>query len=92
VEAGHLFFTQWYEEATALGNKHLTQVADMLKNHLTGLLAYLRHRTTNAMAEGLNSRIQHIKACAHGFRRFDSFRIAILFFLGKLERYPHKSS
>jgi transposase len=92
VEAGHLFFTQWYEEATALGNKHLTKVADMLKNHLTGLLAYLRHRTTNAMAEGLNSRIQHIKACAHGFRRFASYRIAILFFLGKLDLYPHKSS
>ena len=92
VEDGHLFFTQWYDDAVACGNKHLTKVAEMLKNHLDGLLSYLRHRTTNAMAEGLNSRIQHIKACAHGFRRFASFRIAILFFLGKLELYPHKSS
>jgi transposase len=88
---GHLFFTQWYDEAVALGNKPLTKVADMLKNHLPGLLAYLRHRTTNAIAEGMNSAIQHIKACAHGFRRFASYRIAILFFLGKLELYPQKT-
>ncbi|MFZ4802917.1 MAG: ISL3 family transposase [Chlorobium sp.] len=92
VEDGHLFFTQWYKEAIALGNTHLTKVADMLNKHLTGLIAYLRHHRTNAMAESLNSRIQHIKACAHGFRRFSSYRIAILFFLGKLELYPHKSS
>jgi len=92
VEDGHLFFTQWYEDAIALGNTHLTKVANMLNRHLTGLLAYLRHCRTNAMAESLNSRIQHIKACAHGFRRFDSYRIAILFFLGKLVLYPHKSS
>jgi len=91
VEEGSLFFTQWYEGAVALGNAHLTKVAYMLNSHLTGLLAYLRHRRTNAMAESLNSRIQHIKACAHGFRRFASYRIAILFFLGKLALYSHKS-
>lgn len=92
VEAGHLFFTQWYDEAVALGNTHLTKVANMLNKHLAGLLAYLRHHVTNAMAEGLNSRIQQIKANAHGFRRFASYRIAILFFLGKLDLYPQKSS
>lgn len=92
VEAGHLFFTQWYDEAIVLGNTHLTKVAKMLNTHLTGLLAYLRHHVTNAMAEGLNSRIQQIKASAHGFRRFSSYRIAILFFLGKLDLYPQKMS
>jgi transposase len=91
VAEGHLFFTQWYDEAIKLGNKPLTKVAEMLKTHLPGLLAYLRHHTTNAMAEGLNSAIQHIKACAHGFHRFSSYRIAILFFLGKLELYPQSS-
>ena len=85
---GHLFFNQWYDDAIALGNKHLTQVAEMLHSHLTGILAYLRHRTTNAMAEGLNSRIQHIKSSAHGFRRFSSFRIAILFFSRKAGILP----
>lgn len=91
VTAGHLFFTQWYDEVIALDNTHLTKVAEMLNTHLAGLLAYLRHHVTNAMAEGLNSRIQQIKASAHGFRRFASYRIAILFFLGKLDLYPQKN-
>lgn len=92
VEAGQIFFTQWHEEAVALGNTHLTKVANMLKRHLAGLIAYLRHRVTNAMAESLNSRIQQIKSNAHGFRGFRSYRIAILFFLGKLELYPQRMS
>ena len=92
VKEGELFFTKWYDAALALGNSHLTKVAEMLKSHLSGILAYLRHRVTNAMAEGLNSRIQQIKASAHGFRRFASYRIAILFFLGKLDLYPQKMS
>jgi len=91
VDDGHLFFHQWAEAALALGNRHLTKVVEMFQSHWPGLMAYLRHRTTNAMAEGLNSAIQHIKACAHGFRRFSSYRIAILFFLGKLDLYPHTS-
>lgn len=91
VAEGIIFFNQWFEQAIALGNKHLNKVAEMLQGHLNGLVAYLRHRTTNAMAEGLNSRIQHIKACAHGFRRFTSYRIAILFFLGKLQLYPQET-
>jgi len=91
VADGELFFTQWHEATLALGNNHLTKVAETFQRHLSGLLAYLRHKTTNAMAEGLNSAIQHIKACAHGFRRFSSYRIAILFFLGKLDLYPRAS-
>ncbi|MCX6380437.1 MAG: transposase, partial [Armatimonadetes bacterium] len=42
-------------------------------------------------AEGLNSQIQLIKANARGYRKFDNFRVAILFFLGKLDLYPHES-
>jgi hypothetical protein len=34
----------------------------MLRKHLDGLLAYFRHWITNAATEGLNSKIQAIKA------------------------------
>ena len=91
VSEGEAFFWNWYEQAQALGNKHLTKVAQMLCEHLPGLLAYLQHRTSNAVAEGLNAQIQLIKARARGFRRFAQFRIAILFFLGKLDMNPHKT-
>lgn len=85
------YFVTWYEAALALRNAHLTQVARMLMTHLNGLLAYIRHKVTNALAEALNGQIQRIKANARGFRRFENFRIAILFFLGRLDLYPHKS-
>lgn len=86
-----LFFDRWYEAALVIGNKYLTKVAEMLKRHLTGLLAYVRHRVSNGTAEGLNSQIQLIKANSRGFRQFANFRVAILFFLGKLDLYPHNS-
>jgi hypothetical protein len=38
----------------------------MLKNHLGGLLSYFRHRVTNAITEGFNSRIQSVKTAARG--------------------------
>ena len=85
------FFLTWYEAAVALSNTHLTKVARMLKSHLKGLLAYIRHKVTNALAEALNGQIQRIKANARGFRRFENFRIAILFFLGKLNLYPQRN-
>jgi len=85
------FFANWYDAAMRLNNRYLTKVATMLEGHLAGLLNYLKHRTTNASAESMNGRIQQIKASARGFRRFTSFRVAILFHLGKLDLYPHKS-
>lgn len=85
----HAFFLQWYEAALAVGNKHLSKVAVMLNKHLDGLLAYVRHRVTNAIAENLNGQIQRVKTNARGFRHFDNFRVAVLFFLGKLDLYPH---
>ncbi len=90
VEEGEAFFWNWHEQAVALGNKHLTKIAQMLGDHLPGLLAYLCHRTNNAVAEGLNAQIQLIKARARGFRQFPQFRIAILFFLGKMDMNPQK--
>lgn len=62
-----------------------------LKGHLPNILTYLRHRITNAMAEGINSKIQQVKSAARGFRNFYKYRIAILFHCGKLNMYPHKS-
>lgn len=90
IEQGKAFFDNWFQSAIELGNAHLTKVATMFQEHLNGLLNYIKHRTNNATAEGINGRIQHIKASARGYRKFESFRIAVLFHLGKLDLYPHK--
>jgi transposase len=36
----------------------------------------------------MNSKIQHLKSSARGFRSFANYRIRILFFCGKLSLYP----
>lgn len=85
------FFQKWYWWATHSRLKPIAEVAKMLKRHLENILTYLKHRITNAVAEGLNSKIQQVKSAARGFRNFENFRIAILFFCGKLDMYPQKS-
>ncbi len=68
--------------------KPLIKVAQMLKKPLENILTYLRNSITNAVTEGLNSKIQMIKSNARGFRSFDNYRICILFFCGKLDPLP----
>lgn len=84
------FFTQWYGWATHSRLTPIIQVAKMLKRHLANMLTYFRHRITNAMSEGFNSRIQAIKSQARGFRAFRNYRTRILFYCGKLDLLPCK--
>ncbi len=90
-KAARSFFKKWYFWATHSRLKPMADAAKMIKRHLDNILTYLKHRITNAVAEGLNSKIQQIKSSARGFRNFENFRIAILFYCGKLNMYPHKS-
>ncbi|HSB51449.1 MAG TPA: ISL3 family transposase [Dissulfurispiraceae bacterium] len=85
------FFRKWYWWATHARLRPIAEVARKLKRHLDNILTYLKHRITNAVAEGLNSKIQQVKSAARGFRNFENYRIAILFFCGKLDMYPQKS-
>jgi transposase len=84
----HSFFDRWYFHATHSRLRPLITVAKMLKRHLSGLLSYCKHGISNAVTEGLNSKIQYVKASARGFRTFAHYRIAILFYCGKLEMLP----
>ena len=51
----------------------------MVKDHLTGRMNYFARRITNAVAEGLNSRIAMIQKMAHGHRNREHFKTAVLF-------------
>jgi transposase len=86
--AARRFFRQWFGWVSRSRLTPLIKVARMLKAHLENILTYLRHPITNAVTEGLNSKIQMIKSNARGFRSFDNYRIRILFFCGKLNLYP----
>lgn len=82
------FFKDWHQKVLKSQNTQLIKVAIMFEKHFTGILSYIKHHVTNAIAEGLNSRIQQIKAKARGFKSAAAFRIAILFHFGKLYLYP----
>jgi transposase len=82
------FFKGWFGWVSRSQLKPMAEVARLLKRHLENLLTYLRHHITNAVTEGLNSKIQSIKSAARGFRNFKNYRTRILFFCGKLNLYP----
>jgi transposase len=82
------FFKEWFGWASRSQLKPIIEVARMIKRHFENIITYLRHPITNAVTEGLNSKIQAIKANARGFRSFANYRIRILFFCGKLNLHP----
>jgi transposase len=82
------FFKNWFGWVSRSQLQPMADVAHMLKRHLENLLTYMRHPITNAVTEGLNSKIQSIKSAARGFRSFKNYRVRILFFCGKLNLYP----
>ena len=82
------FFKSWFGWASRSQLKPIIKVAKMLKRHFENIITYLRHPITNAVTEGLNSKIQAIKSNARGFRSFLNYRTRILFFCGKLNLYP----
>lgn len=88
AEAGKAFFDRWFARAVRSKLKPMVKAARSLKRHLDGLLTYFAHPITNAMSEGLNSRIEAIKNSARGFHGFKSFRTRILFHLGGLDLAP----
>lgn len=82
------FWTRWFWWATHSRLEPVRAVAWMIKRHWTHLVTYFRHRITNAVSEGLNSKIQTIKKMAYGFRNKDHFKTAIYFHCGGLDLYP----
>lgn len=91
-DVGRSFFDQWYASACRSKLPAVKRVARTLKDHLRGLLAYFTHPITNAVAEGLNSKIQAIKHAARGFRSFAAYRLRILFYCGGLDMRPRFSN
>lgn len=87
MEGFHYFF-EWFRHVSQQAIGACRKVAKMLDKHLWGILNYLSDAITNARAEQVNSKIQQLKSIARGYRNFDNFRNAILFYFGKLDLYP----
>jgi transposase len=81
-------WTSWYFWATHSRLQPVIDVARLIKRHLPNVLTYFTHRITNAVSEGLNSKIQTIKKRAYGFRNREHFKTAIYFHCGGLSLHP----
>jgi transposase len=82
------FWARWYFWATHSRLAPIIKAAKMIRRHLHNVLTYFRHRVTNAVAEGLNSKIATVQKRACGYRSRDHFKIAIYFHCGGLNLYP----
>ena len=82
------YWRRWYFWATHSRLEPMKRVAAMIKDHLRGVMNFFTHRITNAVAEGLNSKIATIQKMAYGFRNKGHFRTAVLFRCGGLDLYP----
>ena len=79
---------RWYFWATHSRLPPVIETARMIPRHLPNVMTFFAHRLTNAVTEGLNSKIQTIKKMACGFRNREHFKTAIYFHCGGLDLYP----
>jgi transposase len=82
------FWKRWYFWASHSRLEPVKKIARTLKDHLYGILSYCKHRITNALTEGINSKIETLRRAACGFRNKQRFRTVILFHLGGLDLSP----
>ena len=88
VEDMRAHFKRWYFWASHSRLEPIKKAAKTLKNHLDNILTYATHRITNALAEGINTKIEKIKRMACGFRNHAHYRTTILFHCGGLDLFP----
>ena len=80
-----VFFDYWCELVEKSGLKQMIKVKELMVRHAGNIINYFKHKVSNAVSEAINSKIQLLKASSRGFRSFESYRIRILFYCGKLE-------
>lgn len=86
------YFKHWYWWATHSQIPDMAKAAHTLKNHFCGIVAAIEHGVSNALTEGLNSKIEAVKRSACGFKNKESLRNAILFHCGKLNLLPEAAN
>ena len=85
---GHAHLRDWLRRALRSSLQPVRKVAQMCKTHMENLLTFFAHRSTNASAEAVNSRIQALINQACGYRNPVRLIADILFHCGGLDLVP----
>ena len=86
---GQAYFDMWVDKAGQSALKAIRKLAKTFQKHATGIINYIKHKVTNALVERINGKIQNLNQVARGYTSFHNFRIAVLFFNGKLSLFSH---
>ncbi len=82
------WFTQWYRRVIHTNLAPLKKVARTIRERIDHVVSYCKHEITNAVAEGINSKVQSIKRRVGGFRNRENYKTAIYFYCGGLDLHP----
>jgi transposase len=88
VDEAHAFFHKWYVLAMQSKLESVKKVARTFKDHLAGIVSIFKHGFCNALAEGVNSRIQLLMQKSCGYRNRQRLKTDILFHYGGLNMAP----
>lgn len=83
-----ILYMRWSIDAKKCQLSPVVKVAEMFDRHKIGIINAMNLSKNNSMADRLNGKIQEIKLCGRGYRTFENFKAAILFYHGKLDLYP----
>lgn len=82
------YFNDWYKRVIHSNLEPMKTLARTIKERLKNVVSYCKHGITNAVAEGMNSKIMSIKRRVGGFRNIENFKTAIFFYCGGLDLNP----
>jgi transposase len=83
-----VYFKDWYRRVIHTKLEPMKKVARTINERLKNVVSYCTLGITNAVAEGLNSKIMAIKRRVGGYRNRENFKTAIFFYCGGLDLYP----
>ncbi len=68
------YFKHWYRRVIHTKLEPMKKVARMIKKRLRNIVSYCELGITNAVAEGINSKIMSIKRRVGGYRNRENFK------------------
>ena len=80
----HLLLNRWCSNVLRSKVEPMKEVAQMVRAHLEGILAWVTSRQTNGFLEAINGLFQAAKRKARGCGRFRTIRMIIFLIAGKL--------
>ena len=81
----HLLLNRWCSNVLRSKVEPMKDVAQMVRAHLEGILAWVTSRQTNGFLEAINGLFQAAKRKARGYGRFRTIRMIIFLIAGKLD-------